>query len=50
MSPRYLREVGKEYDVMFRIFLVRHGESEGNVDKSVHEKMADHAIPLSENG
>lgn len=30
-----------------RIFLVRHGQSLGNVDQAVHEKMADHAIPLS---
>jgi 2,3-bisphosphoglycerate-dependent phosphoglycerate mutase len=33
-----------------RIFLVRHGQSLGNVDQSVHKKMADHAIPLSELG
>ena len=33
-----------------RIFLVRHGQSEGNVDKSVHRTTADHAIPLSEEG
>ena len=33
-----------------RILLVRHGESEGNVDKKLHLSMADHAIPLSERG
>jgi 2,3-bisphosphoglycerate-dependent phosphoglycerate mutase len=33
-----------------RIFLVRHGESQGNVDKGVHARMADHAIPLSDRG
>lgn len=33
-----------------RVFLVRHGESQGNVDPSVHARMADHAIPLSERG
>ncbi|MCA9599226.1 MAG: histidine phosphatase family protein [Myxococcales bacterium] len=33
-----------------RILLVRHGESAGNVDPSVHARMADHAIPLSERG
>ena len=33
-----------------RILLVRHGESMGNVDISVHEMMADHAIPLSDRG
>ena len=33
-----------------RILLVRHGESAGNVDISVHGTMADHAIPLSDRG
>lgn len=33
-----------------RILLVRHGQSMGNVDKSVHMNMADHAISLSEKG
>jgi 2,3-bisphosphoglycerate-dependent phosphoglycerate mutase len=33
-----------------RIFLVRHGESMGNVDKTVHARIPDHAIPLSPAG
>lgn len=33
-----------------RILLVRHGESQGNVDPTVHREMADHAIPLSARG
>ena len=33
-----------------RIFLIRHAQSQGNVDMKVHEEMADHAIPLSELG
>jgi broad specificity phosphatase PhoE len=33
-----------------RIFLVRHGESEGNVDATIHARTADHAIPLSARG
>lgn len=33
-----------------RIFLVRHGESVANVDKSVHFTVPDHAIGLSERG
>lgn len=33
-----------------RIFLVRHGESLGNIDKSVHKELPDHAIPLSITG
>lgn len=33
-----------------RIFLVRHGQSEANVDKSVHLTKADHAIELSNTG
>lgn len=32
------------------IYLVRHGQSTANVDKHVHETVADHAIPLSELG
>lgn len=33
-----------------RIFIVRHGESMGNVDKDIHRTHADHAIPLSDRG
>lgn len=33
-----------------RIFLVRHGQSLGNVDQKVHHEIADHAIPLSAKG
>jgi broad specificity phosphatase PhoE len=33
-----------------RVFLVRHGQSEGNVDKKIHTKMADKAIPLTAAG
>lgn len=33
-----------------RIFLVRHGQSISNVDKSEHHRTADHAMPLSEEG
>ena len=33
-----------------RILLVRHGESQGNVDPTIHRTMADHAIPLSARG
>jgi 2,3-bisphosphoglycerate-dependent phosphoglycerate mutase len=33
-----------------RVVLVRHGESYGNVDPTVHARMADHAIPLSDRG
>jgi len=32
------------------IFLVRHGQSEANVDKSVYMTTADHAIQLSDQG
>jgi 2,3-bisphosphoglycerate-dependent phosphoglycerate mutase len=35
---------------MMRIFLVRHGESEANVDKSILLQRPDHAIGLSERG
>lgn len=33
-----------------RIYLVRHGESEGNVDKTTHFRKPDHAIQLTEKG
>lgn len=33
-----------------KIYLVRHGESMGNIDKNVHHTTADHAISLSDNG
>ena len=33
-----------------RIVLIRHGQSAGNVDPTVHARMADHAIPLSVRG
>lgn len=32
------------------IFLIRHGESEANLDKSVNARIADHKIPLSDDG
>jgi 2,3-bisphosphoglycerate-dependent phosphoglycerate mutase len=38
------------YRPRVRIFLVRHGESEGNVDPAIHGRTADHAIPLSTRG
>lgn len=33
-----------------RIFLIRHGESLGNVDPSVYKKLDDHNVPLTEWG
>ena len=30
-----------------RIYLIRHGESEGNVDQHLFQFVADHAIPLT---
>lgn len=35
---------------MQNIYLVRHGESTANIDKSVHITTPDHAIPLSQRG
>ena len=32
-----------------KIYLIRHGESAANVDTTLHNTMADHAIPLSAN-
>ncbi|HEU4947478.1 MAG TPA: histidine phosphatase family protein [Kribbella sp.] len=33
-----------------RIAMIRHGESEANLDKSIFERVPDHAIPLTEHG
>lgn len=33
-----------------RIYLIRHGQSTGNVDRNVHRTIANHAVPLSEQG
>ncbi|HEY3510309.1 phosphoglycerate mutase family protein [Kribbella sp. NPDC051137] len=33
-----------------RIALIRHGESEANLDKTLFERMPDHAIPLTARG
>jgi broad specificity phosphatase PhoE len=33
-----------------RIVLLRHGESEANLDQTLFERVPDHAIPLSETG
>ena len=35
---------------MKRILLVRHGESEGNVDQTLYQRVADNAINLTEKG
>ena len=33
-----------------RIFLVRHGQSEANLDKSVNARLLDHRVALSTEG
>ena len=33
-----------------RIYLVRHGQSQANVEPAIYKTVADHAIPLSEEG
>jgi broad specificity phosphatase PhoE len=33
-----------------RIVLIRHGESQGNADDSVYERVPDHALPLTPTG
>ncbi|MFC1672666.1 histidine phosphatase family protein [Pseudomonadota bacterium] len=37
-------------DYSIKLFLVRHGETEGNVDRAAHKRVADHAIQLTEDG
>ncbi|HET7798805.1 MAG TPA: histidine phosphatase family protein [Humibacillus xanthopallidus] len=48
MSPRQGRE-GLEHRPE-RIVLVRHGESEGNVDETVYERVPDHRLRLTDVG
>ena len=33
-----------------RIALLRHGESEANLDKTIYERLLDHAVPLTAHG
>ena len=33
-----------------RIVLMRHGESEANLDKTIYERIPDHAVPLTPHG
>ncbi|MGW6278183.1 phosphoglycerate mutase family protein [Kribbella sp. NPDC055071] len=33
-----------------RIVMLRHGESEANVDKTIYERIPDHAVPLTPRG
>lgn len=33
-----------------RIILIRHGESEGNVDKNIYEQKPDYALELTHRG
>src|ERR1043165_10279621 len=33
-----------------RIILIRHGESKGNIDRSIYAERPDYALELSENG
>jgi broad specificity phosphatase PhoE len=33
-----------------RIFIIRHGESEGNVDKNIYLKKPDYALNLTSTG
>lgn len=35
---------------MQNIYLIRHGESQGNIDQAIYRTIPDHAIPLSERG
>ncbi len=33
-----------------RILIARHGESEGNIDKTAYARIPDYALPLTTNG
>jgi len=41
---------GNEESKGLKILLVRHGQSEANVDQTLYTSMADHAVPLSKLG
>jgi hypothetical protein len=41
---------GVERRTAVNIYLIRHGESRGNVDASHYGDVADHAIPVSDKG
>jgi len=42
--------LGAAFKKPIRIFLIRHAESEGNVDPKAYEKYQDHALPLTARG
>lgn len=42
--------LGMKNTPKFNLFLIRHGESLGNVDKTVYTRMPDYAVPLTEAG
>jgi hypothetical protein len=47
---RLERVVGDVEKRPFRIYLVRHGESQGNVDETIYERIPDSKIPLTKRG
>lgn len=40
----------QQYGLFMRIFLVRHGESLGNIDEQAYQQFGDHNVPLTEWG
>ncbi|MDD4616068.1 MAG: phosphoglycerate mutase family protein [Alphaproteobacteria bacterium] len=47
---RQINEDEKKFLLPLNIYLVRHGQTEGNVDRKLYAEKADHAILLTERG
>ncbi len=47
---RQSRQKGVTLVIPRSVYLVRHGESRGDVDETVHESVPDHLIPITERG
>ncbi|ESL07684.1 glycerolphosphate mutase [Trypanosoma rangeli SC58] len=50
LCSRFAVEIPNSHWLPHRLLLVRHGESEANVDRTLYSKMPDWKIPLTERG
>ncbi|RNF00241.1 glycerolphosphate mutase [Trypanosoma rangeli] len=50
LCSRFVVEIPNSHWLPHRLLLVRHGESEANVDRTLYSKMPDWKIPLTERG
>eukprot|EP01098_Paradermamoeba_levis_P009188 TRINITY_DN3812_c0_g2_i4.p1 TRINITY_DN3812_c0_g2~~TRINITY_DN3812_c0_g2_i4.p1 ORF type:complete len:309 (+),score=49.15 TRINITY_DN3812_c0_g2_i4:87-929(+) len=49
-SRKLEQNLSASNEVNSRIFLIRHAESQANVQREVHHRLPDYTIPLTENG